>query len=162
MPEQLLESNTVGHSSSPLPPHISEICKGSPCLSMNSSFEGTGDEDNCVEVKVEDGDDKKVLESSAVTRVVDEHGVSSVDAVSLFRTHSRTKSLDHSKSVSAALQMDNRTVIKNKDQETMTELSESLNLNLTVGGLRPLVENNVIHSIFIKMDDAKEKYQAYR
>lgn len=103
--------------------------KSSPSLSMNSSFE----EDRR----------KNGVEKDTVTRIIDENGVSSVDARTVFRTLSRTKSTTST---------ENKTLEKpDIVKDILDEESEN----------EP-VRNNKIHSIFVGLDKAKKSCMAFR
>lgn len=122
---------------SPVLARVAGNLRGSPCLSMNSSFE----EDSVTAEKASD--------TSPGTRVVDENGVSSVDAVSLFRTHSRTRS---TASVSETKSFNVVDVL-----EETKEAGDAASKETESG-----TKENKLHSVLADMDAAKEKVMSYR
>nr|XP_039258650.1 ribosomal protein S6 kinase delta-1-like [Styela clava] len=135
------DQDTEARRSSLTLSRVLDISKNSPCLSMNSSFE----EDRR---KSEEEKDSR-NQGPVLTRVVDENGVSSIDAKTLFRTHSRTRS--------TASANESKLVENKEDNKQGVVLEEDE---------RDIIDDdddiNKIHSIFVEMDIAKKQSMSYR
>nr|XP_039258847.1 ribosomal protein S6 kinase delta-1-like [Styela clava] len=135
------DQDTEARRSSLTLSRVLDISKNSPCLSMNSSFE----EDRRKSEEEKDSQNQ----GPVLTRVIDENGVSSIDAKTLFRTHSRTRS--------TASANESKLVENKEDNKQGVVLEEDE---------RDIIDDdddiNKIHSIFVEMDLAKKQSMSYR
>lgn len=108
----------------------------SPCISTNSSFEATSNS----------RDQSGNADIPVISRMVDEHGVSSVDAISFFRTHSRNRSVDISSIATDDNEISSLQPVSEHSKESFTAVVN---------------HSKELHSIFEEMDHASSKCSAY-